>query len=191
MPLLGSTWTNECAAGYYRVRAVLTLVAANVACLLIAFLGPQIRIGRGEASSRDKLAIVLTVLVCLIFPSIPVFALYWTRWPSLRAERIHGWQGRCMTWTLWVLCIVAICSLMYVVVFSPCETPSPPPGYPLENYRPPEMSLESQVLNWYTAVSLLLVLASVFGLVPVDPYKGKGTEASEASDRSAPDANRT
>jgi hypothetical protein len=170
--IFGPGATNRVNAGWFRLRAIICLVGANVGAVLIPFLGPICRVGYGSASHHDVVATMLTLLVSFVLPSIPIFLLYLSRWPNLREEKIQGWQGYCMMWLTILTSVVAVGSLVWITVWADYELKVSDTG-PLETNKPEGMSLESRVLYWYTGVAVLFLLSVLFGLMPIDPYKGQ------------------
>lgn len=167
-------------AGYYRLKAFYALIVTNAMCLLLPLIGSLFRRGEGAITLRDGVFAIITVLISLTLPCVSCFLFYagQENWKRLREEKIFAFHGRSL---LACVSLVAFCGIVgtgHSVIFADYEIRVPQSQDAL---RPPEMSLESRLLLWFMAVSIFLVFAFFFHLMPVDPYAASRQSAGDAS----------
>jgi|GEM_PF-5344284 len=171
-------------AGWYRRWAFLMLLTANIACILLPFIGPFFRPifvdteKEGVATTHERISACLTVLISLTLPSISCFQFYARSWPLLDKEKIPRWQGRTLYGIVFTMLVVAVGGMLHATLLA-SYTKKPPPNVPIEAYRSPEISLEAQTLYWFTGVSVLLVLAFIFHLMPTDSLNPSDRDRNE------------
>src|SRR5437588_1033538 len=150
-----------CNAGWYRRWAFLMLLGANIACIVLPIIGPFARPifvdieKEGAASPHDKMAACLTVLISLTLPSLSCFQFYFRSWSRLDKEKLRRWQGRVLSAVVLTLFIVSVGGMFHATLLA-SYTKKPAPNVPIAPYPAPELSLEAQLLPWFTAVSVLL-----------------------------------
>lgn len=168
------------AAGYYRLKALHILKLTNAVCLLLPLFGPFLRRGDGPMTLRDGLFAILTVLVSLTLPSISCFIFYagQENWKRLREEKIFAFHGRYLLASISIVALCGIGGSVHSIIFADYELHIPQSVDPI---RPSDMSLESRLLIWFTGVSIFLVLAFIFHLMPVDPYATLHQSSGESS----------
>jgi hypothetical protein len=170
--MLKAKATDQCPAGYYRLWSIRFLYVALLSCLVIPCVGPWLRRGLGDVSNPALISVLLTILVSFILPCVSCIQFYWRAegWRALRDERIYVLQGRGLMGFAFVTSCLVVAGLVRPFIFADYEKPLPITVPSQARIAPPEMSLENQVLIWFTFVSIGLFICFLMGLMPTTPF---------------------